>query len=147
MDIERTIDINAPHDQVWAIMADVERWPEWTPSIKSVERLEQGPFTTGSRARVRQPRLPVAVWTVTSFEPGRSFEWQNSSPGLHSRAVHSVEPTGPDTSRVTLSIDWSGLAAPIIRLLYGGLSRRYVDTEARGLKRRAEASHTPPVTP
>ncbi|MBI2760298.1 MAG: SRPBCC family protein [Chloroflexi bacterium] len=147
MDIERTIDINAPYAQVWAIMADVERWPEWTASIKSVDLLEQGFFTSGSRARVRQPRLPTAVWTVTALQPDRSFEWQNASPGLKSRAVHSVESTGPDTSRVTLSIDWSGPLAPIIRLLYGGLSRRYVDTEASGLKRRAEASQTPPVTP
>src|SRR5688572_90632 len=101
MDIERTIDINAAQDRVWAIMADVERWPEWTASVRSIERLEQGPFTTGSRARVRQPRLPVAVWTVTSLDPGRSFEWQNTSPGIKSRGVHTVEATGPGASRVT----------------------------------------------
>jgi hypothetical protein len=39
-----------------------------------------------------------------------------------------------------LSFGWSGWLAPLIRLLYGGLSRRYLETEAQGLKRRREAT-------
>ncbi len=74
MDIERVIDIAAPRDQVWAAMSDVERWPEWTASVTSVERLDREPFGVGSRARVRQPRLPAAIWTVSALEPGHSFE-------------------------------------------------------------------------
>lgn len=140
MDIQRVIDITAPREQVWATMADVERWPEWTDSVRSVERLDQTPFRVGSRARVRQPRLPTALWTVTALEPGRSFTWQSIIPGLTSVGVHTVDATGDRTSRVTLSITWSGLLAPVIRLLFGNLSRRYVSMEAQGLKRRCEAA-------
>ena len=140
MDIEQTIDIAAPPEQVWSVMSDVERWPQWTASVKSVERLDAGPFAVGSRARVRQPRLPTAVWTVTALEPGRSFTWRNASPGVTSVAVHTVEAAGGDRSRVTLGVDWSGPLAPLLRLIYGGLSRRYVAMEAHGLKQRCEAS-------
>ncbi len=140
MDIERVIDIAAPRDQVWATMTDVERWPEWTASVTNVERLDGAPFRVGSRARIRQPRLPVAIWTVTALEPGHSFEWQAATPGLLTVADHRVEAAGDHASRVTLSLTWSGPLAPVIRRLFGTLSRRYVEMEAQGLKQRCEAS-------
>jgi uncharacterized membrane protein len=143
MKIEQVIEIAAPQDQVWAVMADVERWPEWTPSVKSVERLDKGLLRVGSRARIRQPRLPVAVWTVTVLEPGHFFEWRSPAPGLLSVGGHRVDAAGDGASRVTLSITWSGVLAPVIGLLFGKLSRRYVEMEARGLKRRCEGSSAP----
>ena len=143
MDIERVIDIAAPAEQVWAALADVERWPEWTASVTSVERLDHGPFGVGSRARVRQPRLPAATWTVTALEPGRSFEWRSAVPGLRSVGDHRVDATGDRASRVTLSVTWSGPLAPVVRLVWGNLSRRYVEMEAEGLKRRCEVSPAP----
>ncbi len=142
-DIERVIDIAAPRERVWAAMSDVERWPEWTASVMRVERLDQGPFGVGSRARVRQPRFPAAVWTVTVLEPGRFFEWRSPAPGLQSVGGHRVDDAGDGASRVTLSLDWSGPLAPVMRLLFGRLSRRYVEMEAQGLKRRCEASQAP----
>ena len=139
MDIERTIDIAAPHQDVWRIMTDVKRWPEWTASVTSVDLLDQGDLHPGSRVRVRQPRLPAVVWTVTVLEAGRYFEWQNLAPGLKTVAGHRLEGRGGAGARVTLSVGWSGVLAPLMRLVYGNLSRRYVDTEAEGLKRRSEA--------
>ena len=138
MDIERVIDIATPQARVWAIMSDVERWPEWTRSVTKVERLNRGPLRVGSRARVRQPRFPPAIWTVTALEPGRFFEWRSPAPGLLSVGGHRVDAVGEQASRATLSITWSGPLAPAIRLLFGKLSQRYVQMEAQGLKRRSE---------
>ena len=94
MDIERVVEIAAPPEQVWAVMSDVERWPEWTASVTSVEHLDEAPFSVGSRARIRQPRLPVAIWTVTVLEPGRCFEWRADTAGLRSVGGHRVEACG-----------------------------------------------------
>ncbi|MDP9366315.1 MAG: SRPBCC family protein [Chloroflexota bacterium] len=143
VDIERVIEIAAPPEQVWAVMSDVARWPEWTASVTSVERLDRAPLGVGSRARVRQPRFPVAVWTVSALDPGRFFEWRSPAPGLLSVAGHRVDDAGDRASRATLSITWSGPLAPVVRLLVGSLSRRYVETEAQGLKRRCEAAQVP----
>ncbi len=143
MEMEQVIDIAAPQDQVWAVMSDVARWPDWTASVTQVERLDGGPLRVGSRVRIRQPRLPVAVWTVTALEPARSFTWESAAPGLLSVGRHRVDATGHDTSRVTLSLAWRGLLAPVIRLLFGTLSRHYVALEAQGLKRQCEATNAP----
>jgi uncharacterized membrane protein len=138
MDIERTIEIAASAERVWHVMIDVQRWPEWTPTVTSVERPDTGPLKVGSRARLRQPRLPPAVWTVTALDAGRYFEWQNVTPGVKSVAGHRVETIGGRTTRATLTFEWTGWLAPLIRLLYGRLARRYVQTEAESLKRRCE---------
>ncbi len=60
-------------------------------------------------------------------------------PGLLSVGGHRVDTAGDRTSRVTLSLTWSGPLAPVVRLLWGKLSWRYVEMEAQGLKRRCEA--------
>ena len=61
MQLEHSITIPAPQDVAWAVTVDVERWPEWTPTMQSVERLERGPFGVGSTAKIKQPQLPPAT--------------------------------------------------------------------------------------
>ena len=121
-------------------MTDVERWPEWTASVTSVALLDAAPFDVGSQARLRQPRLQVSIWTVTTLpSPEHYFEWQTGVPGVRTVAGHRLEATGSDSTRVTLSVGWSGPLAPLIGLLYSKRSRRYVGREAQGLKQRCEA--------
>src|SRR5690606_6035999 len=80
VEFEVTIEIDAPPERVWAVMSDVERWHEWTASITSVELIDAEALAPGVRARVKQPRLPRAVWKVTSLDPGHSFEWETRNP-------------------------------------------------------------------
>ena len=138
MQYEQQIDIDADPERVWGVLSDVERWPEWTESMTSVERLDAGPLAVGSKALVKQPRLRPAEMRVTSLEPGRSFEWQNSAPGVTTVGDHRIEPRAGGGSTVKLVLRQTGFAAPVIRLLFGGLIRRYVEMEAHGLKRRSE---------
>ena len=134
-----TVNIDAPPAKVFAVLRDVERWPEWTASMTSVQRLDQGPFTIGSSARVRQPKLRAAVWQVTEFEENRNFTWVAHSPGLCMTAGHLIE--GQDGGcRVLLSFELSGLIAPLASSLFGDLIEQYLSVESHGLKARAESA-------
>lgn len=134
------IEIEAPAGTVWAVMSDVERWPEWTASIRRVRRLDDGEFRIGSSARINQPRLLPATWTVSALEPGRSFSWTTTSPGLHIVGHHVVEQLGDGRSRVVLSTEATGALATFADSLTGKLAQRYIETEAAGLKRRSESA-------
>jgi carbon monoxide dehydrogenase subunit G len=132
-----TVDIRATPRRVWAVLADIEGWPDWTPTVKSIERLDSGPLAVGTRARIRQPRLPPAEWRITSVDKGRGFTWVTRSPGVSVTAHHFVEPT-PEGSRVTLSIQFGGLLGPLVGWLTRRQNDRYLGLEAAGLKRRSE---------
>lgn len=135
--ISITVNIHADPERVWAVLSNVERWHEWTASITSIERLDAGPLAVGSRARVRQPRLPTATWQVTELNAGRSFTWVTRSPGMLITGRHTVEASS-DGSCVTLATHFSGVLGPLVARLTRDLNQRYVALEAQGLKARCE---------
>ena len=61
-DFRYEVEIRVSPARVWAVLLDVERWPEWTTSVTRVQRMDLGPLTLGSRTRIWQPRLMPAVW-------------------------------------------------------------------------------------
>jgi uncharacterized protein YndB with AHSA1/START domain len=134
-----TVEIGAPPERVWAVLEDVEHWPDWTASIRTVEPLAAGGLAVGSGFRVGQPRMPALVWRVTALEPGRAFTWVARSPGIATTAVHEIEPADDGRSKVTLRVEQSGPLAGLLGWLTAGQTRRYVQMEADGLRRRAEA--------
>lgn len=137
MKIEKAIEINAPPAKAWAALVDVENTPAWTKSMEKVERLGDGTFGPGSEVRIKQPRLPAMTWKVTAFEPGQYFAWQASSRGVSTTAGHRVAARDGGCT-VTLTIDQGGPMAWLAALLYGKMSRSYVDMEAEDLKRFCE---------
>ena len=149
MEFQIGIDIDAPAAVVWSVMSDVERWPEWTSSVRHVRRWQrERPFTVGSRALVRQPGLPPAVWTVTSLTPGREFVWKAGLPGWWSIGGHRVDPistaaTGQrmDTGRshAVLTLAFDGLLGRRFAPRMRALVEDYVTREAQGLKQFSEA--------
>lgn len=137
--LQHSVTIAATPERVWELITDVEAWPSLIPTVDAVERLDGGPLVVGSRTRLQQPKLPEGVWTVTELDPGRSFTWASSSPGVAITAGHVVVPHAVG-SQLSLSVDISGLVAPLGWLMTKSLTRRYVETEAASIKAAAEAT-------
>lgn len=135
----REFEVNAPPDRVWSVMRDVERWHEWTASVTRIEVVGGGPLRVGSRAWVRQPKFPPALWVATEVDDGgRSFTWVNRAPGLLLvTATHSVAASGSGC-RARLSLGYEGLLGPLLARMTRGITERYLDMEAAGLKKRSE---------
>lgn len=46
-----TVEVNAPHSQVFAILDDVGRTPEWLTRCTRIDKLDDGPNAVGTRLR------------------------------------------------------------------------------------------------
>jgi uncharacterized membrane protein len=132
-----SIDINATRERVWQVLTDVERWPEWTASMRRVRYVSGDQLVAGSRVGIEQPRLPALIWNVTEVRPLEFFAWSTRSSGLTTLASHRLQ-EAPGGVRVTLRIEQGGALGWLIGLLTARMTRRYMRMEAEGLKRRCE---------
>lgn len=136
-DLELSTAIEAPIDVVWSILADVERMPEWTASMRSVS-LETGPsLQRGSRARIKQPWLRAGTWTVDLFDPPRYFSWRSRTGSVETTGGHLLTDRGAVTE-ATLTIRHAGRGARLVGTLLRPLVWHYLQLELAGLKTRAE---------
>ena len=140
MRFEKSIDINASQQRVWDVLSAVEAWPQRIETVDSIEALTPPPIATGSRFRLKQPKLPEGIWEVTAWDPPSSFEWIQKATGTTAVAGHRVEALGEDRSRLTLTLEMGGFLFAIFGRFYKDLTNRYISLEAEGMKRAAESS-------
>jgi uncharacterized membrane protein len=141
-DITSVLVIEANVEQVWDLTVDIEAWPRLTPTITSVERLDDGPLRVGSSARVAQPKQRPAVWTVTRFEAPHVYEWETKVLTVTMAGTHHLVAEG-DRCRNELRVELSGFGSGLLRRLLGRTMRNAIETENEGFKREAErAQHT-----
>lgn len=135
---DSSVEIDAPASVVWDVFSDVERWPEWTASITRLVAIDGPGLAVGKRFEIKQPRMPRLVWEVTEVLPGTSWTWVQRSPGGSAVARHDVVATADASALVRQQIDQRGLVGALVGRLMRGMTRRYLELEAQGLKARSE---------
>ena len=139
MHFEKSIEIDAPQQRVWDALTDVEAWPARIETVDSVELLTPPPLAKGSRIRLAQPKIPEGTWQITLWDAPSYFEWTQKASGITSVAGHRVEALGEGRARLTLTLDMRGLLS-FMAGFYKELTNRYMDLEAKGMKRAAETA-------
>ena len=128
----------APPDAIWKVLADVEHWPDWTPTVLEVKPLSNTELRVGAQYRVTQPKLRPAVYEVTECTANKAFTWVQKLPGSMMIADHRLVPRN-GTTEVELSFASKGLLADLVSMIFSKLIREYVSTEARSLQRQCES--------
>ena len=147
--IVQETDIDAPPEVVWALLGDVRRLPEFSPSTERVEdappvldRVGQS-YTQVGRLFGKRYR---STWTVEAFDPGRRIRSCGViAPGVSYSLTQDLAPTASGC-HLTITIEYRLPLGPLGRLAakFGVAGR--ASTEAAevltGLKRAAETSAT-----
>jgi uncharacterized membrane protein len=142
MTVASSIEIAAPASVVWDVFTDVERWPEWTPSVTTLDGPE---LAVGHRFEIKQPRLPRLVWVVTDLRPGQSWTWVQRSFGGQTAASHHLSVARSGHTTVHQTIDHRGALSVASGLVLARRTRRYLALEAQGLKARCENERDDPA--
>jgi hypothetical protein len=130
--IERSVDVERPAADVWAILEDVSQIPDYSPSTVAVSEAPERLTAVGQRFRQTVKVLGRSFdseWTVTELQVGRRVALDGSI-GIGARycLVEEVEPLGPDRSRFTVRIKFT--------MPLGFLGRA---ADALGAQRRAQS--------
>jgi polyketide cyclase/dehydrase/lipid transport protein len=99
--LRRSVSVHGPRpaDDVWDRYVRPQRWPEWSPQIRSVvyPAATLSPGTTGV---VRGPaglRVDFRIVDVDAAGPVRSWSWAVSALGVRMELRHTVQATATGT--------------------------------------------------
>ncbi|WP_122089359.1 SRPBCC family protein [Halalkalicoccus subterraneus] len=118
VDIARTID--APAGDVWELLIDTHRWPEWSPSITDVECQERG-IRTGSTGRVRLVGGIGLPFEITYCD---GYRWTWEVAGVPATG-HRIDPrNGSGSCRAVFELPLLAAGyAPVCRLALSRIAR------------------------
>jgi len=138
--VEQTtrIDVEASVERVWEVLREVERWPEWAPRSPRCDVWTTGRSPSGPGPGGAAPDPSNRVRVVTELEPGRSFSWVATAPGVRTTARHLLEALGTGNTRVLLAVEEAGPVGVVMGRFYRRLTDRSLTAEAEGIKARSE---------
>lgn len=135
------ITIDAPAEQVWRVLTDVDAYPDWNPFIPRIT----GALTPGSRIEVQlQPpggRGMTMRPSIRDVDTNRELRWLGhlGIPGLFDGEHRFViEPLGEERVRFVQEERFSGLLAPLVLRFVGEQTRQGFERMNQALKFRAE---------
>jgi carbon monoxide dehydrogenase subunit G len=131
--IEERIEIARPPEEVYAVIADLERGPEWQPTLVRVD------VELGTEVRRIAGQEREATFDVTRNEPPRLFEIVSHASPVRAWATFELQPAGSGT-RVdfTLVLELGGPLRFAGRMVRGRAEREARENLER-LKRLLEA--------
>ena len=95
--ISATVQMNASPEEVWKVVSDLARMPEFSPELRKA--FVVGKPGVGANI-IGINRRKAVVWPTTSkvvrWEPGRAVAWKTRESGA--TWVYELEPTGGSTS-------------------------------------------------
>lgn len=139
-EIRKSTDVNASPEDVFSLLADLDRLPDWSTITVATHDAPDQPLAKGNTFRQTlriMGRQLETDWTITELDRPRHVAYEANGPaGSRLRMAQTVQPSG-DGARVSFEIDYDlpggavgGLASPVIERR----SEREVEHDMHNLK-------------
>lgn len=108
-----------PPEDVWAVVADLSRWPQWQPAVaharldEPLRRGASGSYGLTHRVFGRLHERTAPPLRVSGLEPGRMLEITQPNPLGGMRVRWTVAPDAVGT-RLTQTVAASGATTPAV---------------------------------
>lgn len=105
--VERSFEVRVRHERTWELLAEVERWPEWAPHIRTAN-LEGGGLGPESEGRFTFRPGGSARFRMTSWRPPASWTWHGRALGLPIDYHHHFQALDGGRTRLTWTVELAG---------------------------------------
>ncbi len=134
--IDKSIDVNAPREQVFDVLTDLDLLPAWSTTTveatgTSGQPMQQGD-TFGQTLRILGKNLESS-WRVTELDRPRRLAYSADAPGGGTLRMVQVLEDIPDGTRVSVDLDYQ---------LPGGFLGKLLDTVYAERRNERELEHS-----
>lgn len=138
-----SIVINAPRDQIMAVIADLEAYPEWTASFKQVEVLsvyEDSGRPAEARFLLDAGAIKDEYTLEYDWEDDEEVRWTLREGSLLKAmdGAYTLTDTGDGATEVTYSLAVD-IAIPMLGMMKRKAEKVIIDTALKELKKRVES--------
>jgi len=137
------IEVAAPPEIVWDLIADIDGWPRWNPDVK--EASLSGGLAEGSTFRWKAGS-GVITSRFRRLERPRLLGWTGRTFGIYAIHVYRLEPRDGQTI-VSTAESWDGWPARLLRRRMQTMLEDALHPALQALKAEAERRAAPGVAP
>ena len=137
-----TVTVEAPADQVQAVLSDLPSYPTWSTSIKSVNVI-----TTDEKGRATQVQVSVDAGALKD-RPTLNYDWSKAPARIdfsledadlltEMTGAYIIKDNGDDTTDVTYELT-VGLSMPVPAMMRQKAEKSTIDLALKQLKEKLE---------
>ena len=136
------VEVAGDPETVWAVLADIQRWPTWNPDITEVT--VHGPIQPGTTFSWKSgPGTITSTFQVV--DQPRELSWTGKTLGIPAIHVYRLLPSEqrPGHTVVWTEESWGGLLARLLRRRFTTTLNTAIGTGLARLKAEAERRAIP----
>jgi uncharacterized protein YndB with AHSA1/START domain len=133
--VQGSIEIARRPEDVFRVVTDLSRYPEWQESIVSARPAHNGPIAVGSKVFVTRrvgPRQLPGIDQITELDPPRGWSVRATGGPLTAFAKGAIQPIGNgERSVLTITLEFEG----------HGISKLFVPLVLRQARKQLPRNH------
>ena len=138
--VRREFTVDAPLQEAWDHLANVESWPSWAKHIKRVSLHPLGPLMENSAGSFRLAGGARSTFRMEAFEPPRRWQWVGRFLTADVHYDHTFEQLDQGHTRLVWTVTADGFGQGSLGRVFGAIYARNLDKAIPNLQREVRQS-------